>query len=281
MDRLIPAPGKRFSFIFEFVRQHIISCTFPFALIACLAITKLIQIPGIPRYDLLFILCLCIQFLMIKFRMETWRDAGVIAVFHLLGLALEVYKVNQDSWSYPEFSYLTVYGAPIYSGFMHGSVASFMCLAWKQLHLKSSHWLPSLLSWPIALITYSLFFASQATTQLRLLTLVCILILFWRSKVHYSINRERYQMPMSLAFLCIGFMIWIAENIATYLGAWKYPYQLAVWQPVHAEKIISWSLLMIVSLIIVAEYKRYLGQLTEKSEPVISNQLAPSNPSAN
>jgi uncharacterized membrane protein YoaT (DUF817 family) len=274
MDSYFPEKGDRLNFLFAFIRKHIIACTFPFSLVASLAITKVIQIPGLPRYDLLFVLCLAIQYLMIKFKMESWRDAAVVGAFHILGLGLEIYKVNQGSWSYPEFSYLKICGAPIYSGFMHGSVASFMCLAWKQLNLKSSGWLLPNQSWPIAIITYALFFASQATTIMRLVTLICVLLFFWQCKVHYTINRERYQLPMSLAFVLIGFMIWVAENIATYLGAWKYPYQLEVWQPVHVGKIVSWSLLMIVSLIIVAEYKKHLGLLTEKSGVILSNQPA-------
>ncbi len=276
MDRLIPAREERLTYIFEFIKGHFIACTFPFALIACLAFTKFVSIPGIPRYDLLFGLCLGIQILMVKAKMESWRDAGVVAVFHLLGLGLEIYKVNQGSWSYPEFSYLKVFGAPIYSGFMHGSVASFMCLAWKQFNLKSSGWLLPNQSWPIAIVTYALFFMSQATTQFRLSTLVVVLLFFWQCKVHYTIHRQRYQMPMPLSFVLIGFMIWVAENIATYLGAWKYPYQLEVWQPVHAGKIVSWTLLMIVSLIIVAEYKKHLGHLTEKNGTILSNHPVPS-----
>ncbi|MFM9874611.1 MAG: DUF817 family protein [Fimbriimonadaceae bacterium] len=265
MDRLIPIKGERLSYLFEFIRKHIIACTFPFSLVACLALTKFIHIPGIPRYDLLFVLCLAIQYLMVKAKMESWRDAGVVAVFHLLGLGLEIFKINQGSWSYPEFSYLKIMGAPLYSGFMHGSVASFMCLAWNQFDLKSSGWLSPNQSWPSAIAVYALFFSSHATAIFRAATLTFILLLFWQCKVHYTINRQRYQMPMSLAFVLIGYMIWIAENIATYLGAWKYPYQLNVWEPVHASKIVSWSLLMIVSLIIVAEYKKYLGLLTEES----------------
>lgn len=265
MDRCIPTQSQSLSFLFEFIRKHIIACTFPFALIACLAITKFVYIPGVPRYDLLFVLCLGIQWLMIKLRLESLREAAVVAIFHILGLGLEIYKVNQGSWSYPEFSYLNVYGAPLYSGFMHGSVASFMCLAWKQFDLKSTGWLSPHQSWPIAIAVYSLFFSSHASTLFRTATLVFILFLFWKCQVHYTVQKQRYRMPMSLAFVLIGFMIWVAENIATYLGAWKYPYQLEVWQPVHAAKIVSWSLLMIVSLIIVAEYKKQLGLLIENN----------------
>jgi uncharacterized membrane protein YoaT (DUF817 family) len=62
-------------------------------------------------------------------------------------------------------------------------------------------------------------------------------------------------MPALLSFLLIGFFIWMAENIATFLGAWKYAYQHAGWKMVSWHKITSWSLLVIVSIIIVGQLK--------------------------
>jgi uncharacterized membrane protein YoaT (DUF817 family) len=64
-------------------------------------------------------------------------------------------------------------------------------------------------------------------------------------------------MPMNLAFMLIAFFIWIAENISTYLDAWKYPSQAHAWTVVSAGKITSWFLLVIVSFIIVAYLKHY------------------------
>jgi uncharacterized membrane protein YoaT (DUF817 family) len=57
-------------------------------------------------------------------------------------------------------------------------------------------------------------------------------------------------------FLCFGIVIWVAENLATYLGAWRYPHQVSGWHFVHMQKIIAWALLAIVSFIIVASRDR-------------------------
>ncbi|MEZ5484844.1 MAG: DUF817 domain-containing protein [Lysobacteraceae bacterium] len=67
---------------------------------------------------------------------------------------------------------------------------------------------------------------------------------------------RRYWMPMPLAFVLIGFFIWIAENIATFFGAWVYPDQHDGWQLVHWGKISSWSLLVVITFLIVAELQR-------------------------
>lgn len=56
-------------------------------------------------------------------------------------------------------------------------------------------------------------------------------------------------------FFIVGFFIWIAENIATFLGAWKYPDQHEAWHLVGFSKISSWFLLIIISVIIVAQLK--------------------------
>ena len=52
--------------------------------------------------------------------------------------------------------------------------------------------------------------------------------------VHYTIGAHRYRMPLVLSFALIGFFLWLAENVATYLGAWT----------------VSWALLISVTFVI-------------------------------
>jgi uncharacterized membrane protein YoaT (DUF817 family) len=70
-------------------------------------------------------------------------------------------------------------------------------------------------------------------------------------------------MPMALSFLLMGFFIWIAENIATYFGAWQYPHQKRHWAIVGPTKISSWMLLVIISFIIVAALKEIFPKQQE------------------
>ncbi len=78
-------------------------------------------------------------------------------------------------------------------------------------------------------------------------------------------------MPVILSFMLIGFFIWLAENVATRLGAWKYAYQHSNWTMVNYQKISSWGFLVIVSYIIIAELK-LLKTRTAGSGEVINNQ---------
>lgn len=50
----------------------------------------------------------------------------------------------------------------------------------------------------------------------------------------------------------IGFFLWVAENMATFLGAWQYPDQGDVWQMGHAGKFGSWVLLVSLSFVLVS-----------------------------
>ena len=87
-----------------------------------------------------------------------------------------------------------------------------------------------------------------------------VIIVFWRAWVTYEVGGTRYRMPLAFSFVLIGFFIWIAENIATFFGAWEYPNQTDAWSLVHLGKVSSWLLLVIVSFLIVATLKQVKGK---------------------
>jgi uncharacterized membrane protein YoaT (DUF817 family) len=62
-------------------------------------------------------------------------------------------------------------------------------------------------------------------------------------------------MSLLLSFVLIGFFIWLAENISTFFGVWRYPNQVGAWAVVHLGKWSSWSLLVIITFTIVANLK--------------------------
>ncbi len=230
-------------------------------LIALLALTRAVELPWLARYDWMFVLCVFVQLLMVATRLETWKDVAVVGVFHVLGMGLELYKVSQGSWSYPGSASLAVGPVPLYAGFMYGSVASYMALAWKLHGLQATGWPSAGMTLLIASLIYGQFFVPTWTLAARVAMVVLVALAFRKSTVHFAAGDGRWAIPMPLAFALIGSMIYVAENVATFLGAWSYPYQREGWVPVNPTKILSWILLMTVSLIVVAEYKRRLGHL--------------------
>ncbi|TGV02780.1 DUF817 domain-containing protein, partial [Mesorhizobium sp. M00.F.Ca.ET.186.01.1.1] len=200
-------------------------------------------------------LCLAFQVFMVKSGLESRDELKVITVVHLIGLCLEIYKVHMGSWSYPEEGYSKVFGVPLYSGFMYASVASYLCQAWRRLDVSLTNWPRPFLVTSLGAAIYLNFFTHHYIWDLRWVLMVLMFVVFWRSKVYFRVTHERFSMPVPLGYFLIGFFIWIAENIATFFGAWAYPNQRSGWELVHLSKISSWFLLVIVSFIIVAELK--------------------------
>jgi uncharacterized membrane protein YoaT (DUF817 family) len=200
-------------------------------------------------------MCIGMQAIMYFTKVETKDELLVITLFHLLGLVMEIFKVHAGSWSYPEESYTKVLGVPLYSGFMYASVASYICQAWRRFDLKITGWpgdVPALL---VSGIIYLNFFTHHFIYDLRYVLILALIIVFFRTKVFYTPQRVIRKMPLVLSFLLIAFFVWIAENVATFFGAWKYAYQHDNWHMVSSGKITSWFLLIVISVIIVIELK--------------------------
>lgn len=232
------------------------SCVFPVVIFVSLAVTQQFPLPWLPRYDWLLLICLAMQAWMLLAGLETRDELKVITVFHLIGLALELFKVHMGSWAYPGEGWAKVGGVPLYSGFMYASVASYLCQAWRRMNVGLEGWPPLRIAVPLAASIYLNFFTHHYWIDLRWWLSALVLIVFRRSWVTYQVGRRRYRMPLVLSFALIGFFIWIAENVATFFNAWKYPNQSDTWQLVSLGKISSWLLLVIISFLIVASLKQ-------------------------
>ena len=235
--------------------QQALSCLFPGILFLTFALTRLGSAPGLPRYDLILLVCLLAQAVLVWTGLETKDELKVIAVFHLAGLALELFKTHVGSWSYPERAWTKIGGVPLYSGFMYASVASYLCQAWRRLRVTLHGWPASRLTGLLAFAVYANFFTERWLGDARWVLTALILWVFRRTHVSFGVRDDLYSMPMSLAFVLIGFFLWVAENVATFFGAWQYPNQHGGWHPVGLAKMSSWSLLVIFSFLIVAQLK--------------------------
>ncbi|HEX3032496.1 MAG TPA: DUF817 domain-containing protein [Bacillota bacterium] len=249
-----------------FTYHQALSCLFPVVIFLTLAVSKLVSIPGLYRYDFILLVCLTMQYIMYKTGLETKDELKVICLFHIIGLGLELFKVHMGSWAYPEQAWTKVFGVPLYSGFMYASVASYICQAWRRFDLQLEGWPRELVTVSLAVGIYGNFFVHHFLMDFRWVLTGLLVLAFWRTVVKISINQRVYQMPMLLSFLLIGFFIWVAENISTFFGAWQYPNQSQTWHLVHLGKISSWFLIVIISIIIVADLKHVKEKLTTSPE---------------
>ena len=74
----------------------------------------------------LLLAAVAIQIAMLAFRLETFEEARVIFVFHVVGTVMEIFKTSVGSWLYPEPSLLRIGGVPLFSGFMYAAIGSYI-----------------------------------------------------------------------------------------------------------------------------------------------------------
>jgi len=212
---------------------------------------------GIPRYDFLLLIAVAIQAWMVWAKLETWDELKAITLFHVIGFALEVFKTSDAirSWSYPDFAYTKVLGVPLFSGFMYAAVGSYIIQSWRLFDIRIRHHPPYWMAALVAMAIYANFFTHHYIPDLRWYLAALALGLYARTTVVFRpLDRDR-TMPLLLGFLLIGFFIWLAENISTFFGIWRYPDQLGAWSKVHIGKWSSWSLLVVMTFTIVANLK--------------------------
>lgn len=206
---------------------------------------------GLARYDFMVLSALALQVFLIATRLEHWEEAVVIAVFHVVGTVMEVFKTAHGSWVYPEASLLRIGGVPLFSGFMYAAVGSYMARAMRLLDIRFVRYPPAWAPWTLAVLAYANFFTHHYVFDIRWLLFAASLVVFGPTWIVFTINRTPRRMPMVLGLVLTALFIWIAENLGTFTRAWLYPSQHDGWRLVGAGKLGSWYLLMLLSFVLV------------------------------
>lgn len=250
-----PATGPRASLIefLVFGAKQAWACIFGATLLVLLLAARLWYPDDavLARNDLLTIAAVVLQIVLVATRLETGRELWVIVLFHLVGTGMELFKTDVGSWSYETEGVLRIGAVPLFSGFLYASVGSYMVRIHRLFDLRFVGWPRRWLTGVVALLIYVNFFSHHYLPDARWLLLAAVAVLWARSTMVYRVHRGAHRMPVLLAFGLVALFIWFAENIATYSGAWLYPDQVAGWQMVSVSKLVSWFLLMIVSVVLV------------------------------
>ena len=218
------------------------ACLFGGAMLALIVATFLWWPERAPvsRYDFLVVGAVAIQAAMLAFRLESWEEARVIFLFHLAGTVMELFKTHHGSWVYPEDSLL------------YAAVGSYIARVQRIFHIRVSRYPPQWTTWLLATAIYVNFFAHHWLPDVRLALFAATALLFGRGSFHFTADRRRRSMPLLLGYFLVALFIWIAENLATFGRAWAYPGQADGWEMVGLEKLGSWFLLMIISIVLVS-----------------------------
>ena len=229
------------------------ACLFGGLMLALLLATHFLypEDAGLHRYDFLTLAAIAIQGGMLAFRLETWAEAKVILIFHLVGTVMELFKTAAGSWIYPEASLLHIGAVPLFSGFMYAAVGSYIARVWRIFDFRFTAYPPRWTTWALASAIYVNFFAHHWLPDIRLALFAATALLFWRTRIHFRNWRAHRWMPLVLGFLLVALFIWGAENIGTFARAWRYPGQEEGWKMVGFAKLGSWFLLMLISFVLV------------------------------
>lgn len=229
------------------------ACLFAGLFIALMLVSALVwpAHASIARYDFLFLSAVSIQLVMLTLRLEQPREVLVILVFHVIGTVMELFKTAHGSWSYPEAAFFRIEGVPLFSGFMYGSVGSYLARITRIFDLRYSGYPRAPLAVLLALAIYGNFFADYYHWDFRILLFAATVLLFGRTMVHFRVFKDWRQMPLILGFALVALFIWIGENLGTLSRVWLYPNQKHGWELVSLAKFGSWFLLLIISFVLV------------------------------
>jgi uncharacterized membrane protein YoaT (DUF817 family) len=206
----------------------------------------------LPRYDFLFLCMISVQAVLLATRLETFDEAKIILIYHLVGTVMEIFKTQVGSWIYPEPNFFRIGGVPLFSGFMYSCIGSYLCRAWRlfDFHFDQHPSRPSLILLSVAI--YINFFSHHFVPDARLLLFAASIWLFGGTTICFRPWRSYRSMPMLFGLVLVSLFIWLSENIGTFTKIWLYPAQRHGWSMVSFEKLGSWFLLLIISYTLVS-----------------------------
>ncbi len=236
------------------------ACLFGAMMLALLIGTKFVWQADwiIHRYDALFGASLIIQAVFLWLKLESFDELRVIMVYHVTGTVMEIFKVHMGSWIYPEQAVFAIAGVPLFSGFMYGSIGSYMARAIRIFDMRFTNYPPSWQTYLLAIGIYVNFFTHHYIMDMRYLLMAATVVIFARVWIHFTTDATTLRMPLVLAAILTAFFLWVAENVGTYTGTWLYPSKNG-WHMVSFAKFGSWYLLLFVSFVLVTMVVKPIG----------------------
>lgn len=240
-----------------FVLKQAWACLFGILFLAVLIISSAVWQDNwvLHRYDALFIFAITAQVVFLALKLESFREAKVILLFHIVGTIMEIFKTKMGSWAYPEPGLIKIADVPLFSGFMYACVGSYMARVIRIFDMRFAPYPPFWLTVVLAITIYANFFTHHYTYDIRNILFVATIAVFWRTRIWFFIGDIPRWMPLPVAAFLSAFFLWLAENIGTMTGTWIYQGQ-ARWDLVNFGKFGSWYLLLYISFLLVTAVYR-------------------------
>ncbi|WP_236120956.1 DUF817 domain-containing protein [Cellulomonas palmilytica] len=251
----LPADGPRAWSValVVFTLKQTWACLFGGLLLAVILATRLWYPDDVPlaRNDFLTLAALALQVGMLATRLETVAELRVVGVFHVVGTAMELFKTDVGSWSYAADGVLRLGAVPLFSGFMYGAVGSYLVRVMRIFDLRFARYPRRWVTALVAAAIYANFFTHHWWWDARWALVAAVVAVWARCVMHVRVLTRVVRMPVLVAFGLVSAVIWVAENLATFAGAWLYPAQAAGWHLVSPHKLVAWFLLLVISVVLV------------------------------
>ncbi len=245
--------SSQFEFVMFGIKQAW-ACLYGGAMLALLILTMLFwpkEGAVLSRFDFLFLAAIALQVLLVALKLERLEEVKVIAIFHVVGTIMELFKTHMGSWTYPGDAFFKIGGVPLFTGFMYACVGSYIARITRLMDLRFSHYPPIWTTWVLAIGAYVNFFTHHFGPDIRVGLYLLSILIFARTRVYFTPDQKARWMPMLIGFLLVSLFIWFAENIGTFTNTWIYPHQKGGWHMVPFSKMGAWYLLMLLSFVLV------------------------------
>lgn len=236
-----------------FLKKQVQAAVFGGILLIALIVTKYLEIPGIHRYDFLFLLALATQAFLILKKYEEPKEILVIAIFHITAMGMEIFKTSPSvgSWQYPNPGFFTIFNVPLFTGFMYSAVGSYVVRAWRINSFQFKNLPKQTTLAVLGVLIYLNFFTNHFVYDIRYVLFGLLIIAFWKTKFSAEITEHRYNIHPLLANALTAGVIWLSEQVGTFAQAWVYPHQVGQWRPVSFHMFTSWYMLLVFSFILI------------------------------
>ena len=163
---------------------------------------------------------------MLAFKLETWEEAKVILIFHVVGTIMEIFKTvgRLLDLSRAELPPHRRRAAVLRLHVRRDRLLHRPLLAAVRFPLHAS---PAAVGAGAARRSASTSTSSRTTTSSTCARAAvrAAALLFGRCWVYFKVWRVHRRMPLLLGFVLVALFIWFAENIGTFTQAWIYPHQ--------------------------------------------------------
>jgi uncharacterized membrane protein YoaT (DUF817 family) len=276
----LPAPLAEF---IMFGLKQAWACLFAALMLGLLIGTHLVWQPGWPiyRYDAIYLGAVLIQAVFLALKLESFDEAKVILIYHVVGTAMELFKTDVGSWSYPEPAIVRIGGVPLFSGFMYAAIGSYLARVIRIFDVRFSNYPRFIWTVLLCIAVYVNFFSHHFIPDIRWLLFAWTILLFGRVRIYFTVDRVQRWMPLIVAGLLTAFFVWVAENVGTATGTWLYP-GVGHWRMVSLQKLGSWYLLLTISFVLVTIVNRPRppDPVTARSPEATLGEAVADNPDA-